>query len=240
MKIASHQPYFFPYIGYFSLIAAVDTFIFFDVSQLNRQGWMTRNRILRPDDDWQYIHARTKYLPVNGMLSDCLLKEGTEWKDKILAQLAHYKKKAPFYKETIELIADLLYQPETHLADFNIKSTVAIARKLNIETTIYRYNDIITKVEKAERGNLWGLSFCKAFGGDTYINAPGGVALYTLDDYINAGIKLGFIQHRLLPYPQNNENFIPGLSIIDVLMYNGFEVTSNLINDFTIAYSLNK
>jgi len=240
MKIASHQPYFFPYIGYFSLISAVDTFIFFDISQFNRKSWMTRNRILKPDFNWQYFNAATQYLHVNGMLTECLLKEELAWKEKILAQLEHYKKKAKFYSETITFISELLYGAETFLADFNVNSTIAIAKKLNIETEIHRYSEIVSKVDKAERGNLWGLNFCKAFGGDVYINAPGGVQLYSVDEYSEAGIKLGFIQHKLTRYAQNNENFIPGLSIIDVLMFNGFENTSNLIKDFWIDWSLNK
>lgn len=237
MKIASHQPYFFPYIGYFSLISAVDIFIFFDISQFNRKSWMTRNRILKPDYNWQYFNASTQYLHVNGMLTECKLKEDTAWKEKILAQLEHYKKKAKFYTETINFISELLYGAETFLADFNVKSTIAIAKKLNIKTEIHRYSEIISKVEKAERGNLWGLSFCKAFGGNAYINAPGGVELYSVEDYSNENVKLGFIQHRLTPYSQNNLNFIPGLSIIDVLMFNGFEKTGDLINDYRIDWT---
>jgi hypothetical protein len=240
MKIASHQPYFFPYIGYFSLISAVDTFIFFDISQLNRKSWMTRNRILKPDYNWQYINAGTQYLHVNGMLTECRLKEDLAWKEKILAQLEHYKNKAKYYSETIAFISELLYEPETFLADFNVKSTIAIAKKINIATEIYRYSEIISRVDKAERGNLWGLNFCKAFGGDIYINAPGGVELYSVDDYNDVGIKLGFIQHELTRYSQNTKNFIPGLSIIDVLMFNGFEKTSHLINDYWIDWTLNQ
>lgn len=240
MKIASHQPYFFPYIGYFSLISAVDIFIFFDISQFNRKSWMTRNRILKPDYTWQYINAGTQYLDINGMLTECKLREDQAWKLKLVAQLEHYKKKARFYNETINFISELLEAKETHLADFNIKSTTAIARKLNIETEIHRYSEIKDKVEKAPKGNLWGLNFCKAFGGDSYINAPGGVELYCVDDYNRAGLKLGFIQHKLTRYSQNNENFIPGLSIIDVLMFNGFEKTSNLIKDYWIDWTLYK
>jgi len=240
MKLASHQPYFFPYVGYFSLISEVDTFIFFDISQFMRRSWMTRNRILKPDYNWQYFNAGTQYLHVNGMLTDCKLNEDLAWKEKLLAQLEHYKKKAKFYSETITLISELLYEKETLLADFNIKSTIAIANKLNINTAIFRYSEIISQVDKAERGNLCGLNFCKAFGADTYINSPGGVGLYKFDDYSDAGIKLGFIQHKLTRYSQNNENFIPGLSIIDVIMFNGFEKTSNLLRDYTIKWAVNK
>lgn len=239
MKLASHQPYFFPYIGYFSLISAVDTFIFFDISQFNRQSWMNRNRILNNDYNWQYIIAGTQHVHFKAMLTECQLREGLDWKNKILAQLQHYKNKAKYFSETISFISELLFETEIYLADFNVKSTIAISKKLNIDTVIYRYSEIISLVDKADRGNLWGMNFCKALGADTYINAPGGVSLYSVNDYIEAGIKLGFIQHNLTAYSQNNENFIPGLSIIDVLMFNGFEKTSKLLKDYTFKWTIN-
>ena len=240
MKVASHQPYFFPYIGYFSLISAVDVFIFFDISQFQRKSWMHRNRILKPDYNWQYFNAGTQHLYYKAMLTECKLQKDSAWKNKIIAQLQHYKKKAKFFNDTITFVTELLYDEKTHLADFNVKSTIAIANKLNIGTVIYRYSEIISQVEKAERGDLWGLNFCKAMGADTYINAPGGESLYSGNEYKKAGINLGFIQHELTRYSQNNENFIAGLSIIDVLMFNGFEKTSSLLKNYTIKWANNK
>jgi hypothetical protein len=201
---------------------------------------MTRNRILKPDYNWQYINAGTQHMYFQAMLTECKLREDLAWKNKILAQLEHYKNKAKFYSETISFVSELLFETETYLADFNVKSTIAIANKLNIDTVIYRYSEIVSEVEKAARGNLWGRNFCKALGADTYINAPGGVSLYSPNDYNEAGIKLGFIDHNLSIYSQNNENFIPGLSIIDVLMFNGFEKTSKLLRDYTIKWTDNK
>ncbi len=240
MKLASHQPYFFPYIGYFSLISAVDKFVFFDISQFMRKSWMIRNRILKPDYNWQYFNAGIQYLPHKAMLLECKLAEGLAWKNKIWSQLEHYKKKAKFYTETMSFVSEILYEKETNLADFNVNSTIAIANKLNIDTVIHRYSELTQQVEKADRGNLWGLNFCKALGADIYINAPGGESLYIEKDYSEAGIKLGFIKHKLTRYSQNNENFIPGLSIIDVLMFNGFTKTRKLLKDYSIKWANNK
>lgn len=236
MILASHQPYFFPYIGYFSLISAADTFIFFDISQFMRKSWMIRNRILKPGNGWQYINVATQYLETRGMLAECKLGQGMEWKDRIIAQLEHYKKKTKYYTEIISFISELLYDNETYLSEFNIKSTIAIKNKLNIDTVVLKYSDIQTTIEQAERGNLWGIKFCQALGADTYINAPDGESFYLESDFKNANIKLGFIQHKLTNYYQNNENFISGLSIIDVLMFNGFEKTSKLAKDYSIKW----
>lgn len=239
MLLASHQPYFFPYLGYFSLISAVDNFIFFDITQFNRKSWMTRNRILKPNKpEFQFIKAGIKQPPFKALLHECKLSCDQQWKTKLMAQLEHYKKKAPYYNEVMLFLSQLLVIEEDLLVDFNVRSTIAIAQQLKIETQLFQYSKIEHRIEKASYGSYWGLNFCKAFGADTYLNAPGGEKLYSGEAYKAAGIKLGFIQHKLYPYVQNNKNntFIPGLSIIDVLMFNGFEGTSEMIRDYSIKW----
>ena len=46
MRVAIMQPYFFPYIGYFQLMAACDVFLVYDDAQYIYGGWVNRNRIL--------------------------------------------------------------------------------------------------------------------------------------------------------------------------------------------------
>ena len=46
MKLAIMQPYLFPYLGYFQLIAAVDKFVFYDDVNFIKNGWINRNRLL--------------------------------------------------------------------------------------------------------------------------------------------------------------------------------------------------
>ena len=51
MRLAIMQPYFFPYIGYFQLIAAVDQFIVYDNIKYTKKGWINRNRMLQNGKD---------------------------------------------------------------------------------------------------------------------------------------------------------------------------------------------
>lgn len=237
MILATHQPYFFPYIGYFSLISAVDKFVFLDVTQFNRRSWMTRNRILKPNlSEFQYIKVGLQQVPFRALLPECKLENDQKWKIKLFAQLEHYKKKAPYYEETILFLRQLMIKEEDSLADFNVNSTKAVVHLLKIPTSIMKFSEIEHIVGKASGGGYWGINISKALGTDTYINAPDGEAFYPKNDYQKAGIKLGFIQHKLGSYSQKNSNFIIGLSIIDVLMFNGAERTSEMVHDFSIKW----
>jgi len=198
---------------------------------------MTRNRILKPNlNESQYITVGIKKTLYKAMLPECMLTSDQKWKIKLIAQLEHYKKKASYYDETMLFLTQLLNQKEDTLVDFNVRSIMAIANLIKIDTSFFQYSKIEHNVEKASSGGFWGLKFCEAFGADTYINAPGGETLYSKEIYKEAGIKLGFIQHKLNPYSQSNNNFFPALSIIDVLMFNGIEKTSEMVHDYTIKW----
>src|SRR5690606_17982699 len=92
-KIGIMQPYFFPYLGYISLIKHTDKFILLDTVQFIRKGWIERNRILKQKEGWLYIQVPLK--KENGrstLIKDCKLDNSKPWKDKILAQFQIYKK----------------------------------------------------------------------------------------------------------------------------------------------------
>ena len=105
MIVAIMQPYFFPYIGYFQLINSVDRFILFDDVQYIRHGWVNRNRILKPEEGWQYIIAPLQKHRQTELIRDIKLKEGDDWKKKILRQLEQ-SVKAPVREEDSRGTAD--------------------------------------------------------------------------------------------------------------------------------------
>ena len=78
------QPYFFPYIGYFSLINYVDKLVVFDTAQYIKQGWMNRNRILQPNKAWQYIIVPVKKHKHDTAIKDIKIVSGDKWKKKIM------------------------------------------------------------------------------------------------------------------------------------------------------------
>ena len=99
MKVAIMQPYFFPYIGYFSLIKNTDHFVFFDTPQYIRKGWINRNRIIGGGGKDIYFTVPIVKAPQDTAIRDIKIDTGSNWQEKMRGQLSIYKKRAPFYRD---------------------------------------------------------------------------------------------------------------------------------------------
>ena len=237
MKVAIMQPYFFPYLGYFSSIHSVDHFMFFDDVQYIRKSWMSRNRLLNIDkNEPYYIRPTLKKPDYMAPYTTVKLNNKDDWKLKLTAQLNGYKHKAPFFNEIKIIIDEILEGKEDYLTCFNIKSTIMISKVLGINTNFDKYTDYnYWFQEKPEEGD-WGRLIAKEMGASHYVNSPGGESFIFPEKFSEIDMKLGFIQPNLESYNQNNRCFIPGLSIIDVLLFNGIDKTSNMISKYDIKW----
>lgn len=220
-KVAIMQPYFLPYLGYFSLILATDVWIFFDTAQYIRHGWVNRNRILKPSkDDWQYIivplEKHHREIPINKV---ALQSNG--WQSKIIAQLEHYRKKARYYSDVLDLVHQILFAKEAQnsLVKLNSIGVKKICEYCSIPFAGSIFSEMNLKLDTVSAPDEWALEITKSIGGGTYVNPIGGVKFFDKKKYEDAGIELCFLRNNLLPYRQPNSDFIPGLSIIDAMMF---------------------
>ena len=236
MKLAIMQPYFFPYIGYFQLINLVDKWIVFDTPQYIRHGWINRNRILKPDgNDWQYINIPLKKHEREEVINKIEASEAEDWKSKMINQLGHYKKKAPYFYKTIELVKESINIPSNNIVDINISTMKHVCEYLNITFDFEVYSKMNLTHETPENAGEWALYISKAIGAKTYINPPGGREIFDKEKYESAGIDLQFIESKLLPYSQKNESFIAGLSIIDLMMFNSKDEIADHLKSFQLT-----
>ena len=153
-KIAIMQPYFFPYIGYFQLINAVDKFVFYDDVNYINKGWINRNNII-VNGHAKFINIPLKKASQNKLIKDVFVVNSKDLL-KILKTIEYSYKKAPFFKEVFNLITDLFLDinNDTSISDFNIKSTKQICEFLNINTIFFVSSNCCPakqKMEKAER-----------------------------------------------------------------------------------------
>ena len=234
MKLVLMQPYFFPYIGYFTLIKHADVFVVFDTAQYIRRGWINRNRIIGPKGEPVYINASTIKAPQDTMIQSIKLNEAVEWEKTVLKSLEVYKKTAPHYEEVWNLLKDCLEYPTDSLAEFNINALIQVCDFLGINHNIKRLSDLDIEFKEIQTPDDWGLQLSKFYGAHTYINAPGGQGIYCKDKYSQHGIELVFYNTEFLPYDQKQESFHKGLSIIDVLMFNSKQEVNKMIDAFEV------
>lgn len=235
MRLGIMQPYFLPYIGYFSLIKHTDKFILFDPVQFIRHGWIERNRILKPVEGWQYIMVPLVKHDRDTIIQDILINNSTNWQTKILAQLQHYKKRSPFYNETINILTDIFSKKFDNIVSLNQYSLQKICEYLNIDTEIDVFSKMNLQIETANAPDEWALNICKSIDGVTeYWNPTGGLSFFDRTKYEKENINIQFQQMNLSPYNQRRENFESGLSIVDVMMFNSPAAINKMLDDFVL------
>lgn len=216
MRLGIMQPYFLPYIGYFQLIAAVDLFVVYDNIKYTKKGWINRNRML------QNGQAVIFTLPLKSA-SDKLMVRDRELavnfnRDKLLNQLTSAYRRAPYFENTLPLIEGIIRYQDPNLFRFLHHAIVKTCEYLGITTEIRTSSSIA--IDHALQGQNKVLALCATVGASTYVNAIGGMELYDQETFRENGLTLQFIQPQLCEYPQFGNNFVPWLSIIDVMMFN--------------------
>lgn len=219
MRIALMQPYFFPYIGYFQLIQAVDEFVIFDNAQYIRRGWINRNRILNAQKEITYINIPVHKAHRETKIKDIVINHNSNWKEKIYHQLNYYHK-APNYAFVMDFLNGCLNINNDRLSQFNEIVLKRICNLLEIDTKITVLSEELPMINEANAADEWGIKVAKILNATTYINASGGIEFYNQQKYNANNLDIQFIKPVLKPYKQFNHMFIPGLSIIDVMMFN--------------------
>ena len=227
VSIAVMQPYVFPYFGYFQLVNAVDKFVFLDDVNFIKKGWINRNNILL-NGKASLINIPVSKASQNELIMNLNVSEEGNWRGKLLTSLSHAYKKAPFYEDRIELIKSIIEKEHLSIADFCKNSVVAICKELGVNTEFVHSSSIYPK---DAYGSERILDICIRNEATTYINPQGGVDLYDKEMFSSKGVELKFIyMDNSLAYVQfEKQEFIPNLSIIDVLMYNSNEQILELL-----------
>lgn len=235
-KVAIMQPYFFPYIGYFSLIKHTDEFMIFDSVQFIRHGWIERNRILKQGGGWLYVKVPLKKFDQKTFIQDVEIDNSQDWKAKILAQLQVYKKVAPFYNQTKALVDDIFKDDYTNIVTLNKVIMEKICSYIGFHPNITVYSELDLEIEPPQAPDEWALNICKALSDvGEYWNQPGGASFFDKSKYDAANLDLKFIHVSLEQYDQKNEAFEPGLSILDVLMFNSPEKINEMLDNFELS-----
>ena len=231
-KIAIMQPYFFPYIGYFQLINSVDEFVIYDNIQYTKKGWINRNRILCNESDKLITLPLKKDSDFKDVFERKLSDTWIDDRNKILNLIKASYRKAPFFSETFEIVQKCLLYDDQNLFNFIFNSIKIINEYLEIKTKMILSSSL--NIDHSLKSKHKVIAICKEMNATTYINAIGGVNLYDKDEFLENKIFLNFIKSNSLNYNQFDKEFIPWLSIIDVMMFNSKNKVMELVNSYSI------
>jgi hypothetical protein len=229
MKVAIMQPYFFPYLGYFQLIHAVDIFVIFDDVHYINKGYINRNNLLLQNS----IHPFNLFLEKasqNKLINEINLANNNS---KLVKTIEIAYKKSKCFDESFPIIESILNTNEKNLAKFLGNSINSICNYLELNKKIIYSSELNN--DKNKKGKEKIIDIVKFLDANEYINPIGGQEIYSFNDFFKNNIKLNFISmNKNLVYKQLNNDFIPNLSIIDVIMFNNNKELKDLLKQYTL------
>ena len=229
MKLGIMQPYFMPYLGYWQLMAAVDTYVVYDDVNYIKGGWVARNNILLNGQKHMFT------ITLNGASPNKLFNEITIKDDfkKFSRLIESAYRKAPYYNDVVALLEKIYNYEDKSLGAFMLNSFQVILDYLGLKTKLILSSSL--NKDNNLRGKDKVKSICRLLDADTYYNAIGGQELYEKDDFKTLGIELFFLRSELSKYNQFNNEFVEGLSMIDILMFNSPEDVNNMLNSYQLV-----
>ncbi len=238
MKLGIMQPYFFPYLGYWQLMDAVDEYLIVDDVNYIKNGFINRNRILVNGEPF-YFGISVKKASQNKHI--CEHEQGLDDAAviKLLATLKSAYAKAPYFEDAYEHVKSVLEYGLTdegrNLGAFLDNANRKTARKLGIETPILRTSRDVHLDGNYQREHMV-VAYCKSRNADTYYNAIGGTGLYFQDFFRENGLGLKFVKmDDDISYKQLKDAFVPNLSIIDVMMFCSPDEIKQLLKRYTLV-----
>ena len=229
MRLGIMQPYFFPYLGYWQLLANVDKYVVYDDVTYIKGGWINRNNFLI-NGQKNLLTMQLEKASSYTLIKDIAIKDDFV---KFLKTIEMGYKKAPFFEDSFRLLKDICQCPEKKLGQFLFNSHIKICEYLGIDTELILSSSFEKHVELKGKDKV--ISICKQLGADEYINAIGGQELYDKKEFAENGIRLNFLQANLREYRQLKNEFVAGLSIIDIMMFNSKEEIKEMLNDFNLV-----
>ncbi len=232
-KTAIMQPYFFPSISYFRLIYSVDTFVFLDDVNFIKKGWINRNKILI-NNEARFINVNCNSSSQNKKINEIEIKFNTKEKNKTLQKLMHAYKKAPHFVDIFPILSEIILSKYDVLSEYASNTVISILDYLDVKREL-KFSSKDFKNTSGFKGEKRIIEICKQLSSHTYINAQGGKNIYSKKSFIDEQINLFFINSIYPNYKQFNGEFIPNLSIIDLLMFNSKKEATSLLKKFDIS-----
>ena len=232
MKIGIMQPYFFPYLGYWQLMNRVDRYVVLDDVAFIKKGWINRNTI-KSNGNPLKINISIENISQNRLINEHYLVSDNKIKIKLIKQIEQSYSHAPYFDIVMPMIKNIINYDENNVALYLFNQIKVIAKYLEMDTEFYLSSQI--NKDNTLKGQDRIIELCKKLNADTYINAIGGKELYDKESFKKENIELCFLKMNDVIYNQGNGEFIPCLSIIDILMNKSVKQIQTLLDEYTLV-----
>lgn len=214
-KLAILQPSYIPWIGYFEQIVNVDIFVFYDDVQYTKNDWRNRNKIKTLDgSSWLSIPIKSS---TSKKINEVLIDDTKNWQTKHLKSLKQYYSKSKYFEDIYPLLEKNINSDINSISTLSIDIIKDIVKYLKIDTKFYLSSDLDIGGDKNNRL----INICKHFNASSYYTGLAAKDYIDEELFKKNNIELVYQEYKHPSYEQLHGDFLPYLSIIDLLFNHG-------------------
>lgn len=214
MRIGIIQSNYIPWRGYFDLISDVDLFVLYDDVQFSRGNWRNRNLIKTPTKPiWLTVPVKFSSKDKRKNIEDITIDFTQKWRQRHIKSIIQNYSKSPFFKKYSDGFFDLYYSDYSTISELNRILITWIMKQLKIATPVRLSAELNLTGRNTDRL----ICLLKEVGATTYLSGPTGKNYIDISEFKKAGIGLEFKTYNYEEYPQNFGDYLPNVSIIDLL-----------------------
>ncbi|MEE9569373.1 MAG: WbqC family protein [Candidatus Binatia bacterium] len=218
MRVVVLQPSYLPWLGYFDQMFKSDVFVVYDDVQYDKNGWRNRNRIKTPQGpQWLTVPVLTKgrKFPLNREVE---INNTISWQTKQLKSIVQNYRKAPLFQQYVDPLQAILGRNWRFLIDLNMACMQMVVNQLGLNSRIVFSSELkISRTGKSERL----VDICRHFGADTFLEGDMGKNYIDEELFVREGIHVEYHAYRHPIYHQLHGDFLPYMSVIDLLLNHG-------------------
>ena len=221
------QPTYLPWCGYFSLINKVDLFIFLDDVQISPKSFMLQNKILiEGKEKWIKLSYDKSCDMEHRYLNNTLVLDKERILNSHLREIQRGYLESKFFLE-IQQIMYKSMEKSNFVSDLNSSIIIDLSKSLEINTKFMFASDF----KLGLKGSQKLIELLTIVQAEKYICVPGSLAYMQSENcWVNKRFTIEVFDYYERPYKQfYTEKFVPKLSILDIILSEGFKNTSSYI-----------
>jgi hypothetical protein len=215
MIVATHQPIFLPWPGFFFKAMKADCMVLLDNVQYPRgRGWMNRNRLKNEQGElWLTVPVHKKSRGLQNIRKVEIFNE-IDWRKKHLRSIRQNYVHAPYFQHYFPVLESIYTQDYRALIELNMKLIGFLWDALELKTELKLQSDLGIN----GKGTKLLINICKELQADRYLIFPVIQKYLDLEEMRQNGIQAKFANFHPPIYPQLWGNFIYNLSTLDLLL----------------------